>query len=242
MEQKKATRAQLQKKIDNAQIFIDKAQKSIYFGDIGTGIYICKDDVIVRTNFHSHIWRKIISSNFSFPCMFLEQLVDIANGHIKDIEDKNPKGEIYYSFDKLKSIETLTEEEHEIIIRVYMFLYSINSTIFSIGYDDISCSLLLMNYAFFRAKGQTFFDLKDGDIKQCDLYNRLISYLRFMSLSLNNDKKINKEIIDKIIDIEAESCDTIKKFVESKGGKMVDVISIHKKNDDEAQALNELTH
>lgn len=242
MEQKKATRAQLQKKIDNAQIFIEKSQKSIYFGDIGTGIYICKDDVIVRTNFHSHIWRKITNSNFSFPCMFLEQLVDIANEHIKDIEDKNPKGEIYYSFGKLKSINTLTEEEHEIVIRVYMFLYSINSTIFSIGYDDISCSLLLINYAFFRAKGLTFYDLKDGYITQCDLYNKLISYLRFISLSLNNDENMDKEIIDKITEIETESCDKIKKFVESKGCTMMDIISIPKKEDDEAQALNELTH
>lgn len=242
MEQKKATRAQLQKKIDNAQIFIEKSQKSIYFGDIGIGIYICKDEVIARTNFHSHIWEKITSSNFSSPCIFLEQLVNIANEHIKDIEDKNPKGEIYYSFGKLKSINTLTTAEKNLIMLVEYFLYTINEPVFSIGADELSVTKLLMNYILFLAKSQIILDANEGDIIQNDLYNNLISSLRFLSLTGEFDSIKNDEIKSGITEIESEAYRKIKELIESKGGKILDVIAIPKKNDDEAQALNELTH
>ena len=42
MEQKKPTKKQLEKKLREATVFVDKAEKSIYLADIGVGIYISK--------------------------------------------------------------------------------------------------------------------------------------------------------------------------------------------------------
>lgn len=246
MEQKKATRAQLEKKIKNAQVFIGKAEKSIYFGDRGIGIYICKDEVLLKTNFHTHIWEKIISSNFSAPCMYLEQLVNIAHEHIKDITEKNTVGDIYYSFSKLTEIPNLSLAERGIVKMVVYFIYTVNESIFSIGNDKLSITKLLMDYILFTAKNEVYFNgrdnNKDADILQNDLYNSLIGKLRFLSLTADISSEQAEGLEKHILKEETKTYKNIKKYLESKGYPLVDVISIPKDTSDEAKALNEISH
>ena len=61
MEQKKPTKKQLEKKLREATVFVDKAEKSIYLADIGVGIYITKFQTVLSTNFHRHVWENINS-------------------------------------------------------------------------------------------------------------------------------------------------------------------------------------
>ena len=61
MEQKKATRGELEKRIKNAQLIVDKGKnyKAFYFAARGIGIYICQDYIVSTTNFHQHVWNRI---------------------------------------------------------------------------------------------------------------------------------------------------------------------------------------
>ena len=55
MEQKKPTKKQLEKKLKEATVFVDKAEKSIYLAAIGVGIYISKFQTVLSPNFHRHV-------------------------------------------------------------------------------------------------------------------------------------------------------------------------------------------
>ena len=130
MEQKKATRGELEKRIKNAQLIVDKGKnyKAFYFADRGIGIYICQDYIVSTTNFHQHVWNRIDAMGYNTTCLMLESLVDIANAHSEEIQDKNEKGEVYYSLDKLRLIDTLTDTERIIIQMTEKWLYVINTS------------------------------------------------------------------------------------------------------------------
>ena len=64
MEQKKATRAQLESKIKNATLIVGKAKKSITLD--GITIYLCKDEVVCSTVTHSHVYQRILANGNNY--------------------------------------------------------------------------------------------------------------------------------------------------------------------------------
>lgn len=242
MEEKKITKAQLEKRINNAQLIVDKgnAYKAIYFADRGIGIYICKDYVIASTNFHQHVWNKVIGAGYNKPCLYLEEMVDIANAHINEIGDKNNKGELFYSLTKLQSLSSLTEEERILIILVERFLYVLNDAPYAIGNEQQDITNLMVQYLCWLTKASVFMEERTDDMIRNDFYNKFISLLRYMTLEADIDKNTDDELKEKIAEIEENAYNQIKNFIEDKGGKMINNIALPKNNMDEAKALKEL--
>ena len=153
MEQKKPTKKQLEKKLNEATVFVDKAEKSIYLTDIGVGIYITKFQTVLSTNFHRHVWENINSVGYSGVYRFLNSFVDICLNNLGDITYKDKNNNIYYCFGKLTEIPNFTAEEVSIVRQFNMFNCTIHDGIYSVGNEDIPTNaILLINYYFADAK------------------------------------------------------------------------------------------
>lgn len=238
MEQKKNTRKEIQRRIDSALLFIEKPELSTNFSDIGVKISITKNEALVETLFHSHVWKRIKGNDFSQPYLYLEEFLKIVNEHIHEIENKNPKGEIYYSFRKLTELPSLKDSEKYIIDFVEKFIYVNNSDIFTVGGDiqtPYVCWLAKANAAFLLGEA-------DHDVTQNEKYNYIISCLRSLGLACEVDKDKAEDVNKKIQEIETKALGEIKTYIESKGGKLLDNVVKVKDDTNEAQAMMELQH
>ena len=239
---KKITKQQLQKRIDGAQLIVEKGAnyKAVYFADRGIGIYSCKDYVITSTNFHQNVWNRVTGSGYNKPCYFLDQLIDIANAHKDDMADKNGKGEVFYSLEKLKSVESLTEADKLIITMVERWIYVLNDAPYVIGAEKLDVTNLMLQYISWLAKSNTMIQQRPEDVIRNDFNNQYISLFRFLSLDAEIAPEFQADLQAEVQKIESEAYDKIKAYIENKGGKMLDVIALPKSEIDEAQALNEL--
>jgi hypothetical protein len=250
MEQKKITKAQLKKRIENAQLIVDRGKdyKAIYFSDIGVGIYICKDFVVTTTNFHQHVFNKITAGGYDTPSIFFSHLVDIANAHLPEIEFKQPqnkkkdKYDISYSIKKLIELETLSDTDKFIVKTCERFIYIINGPVYALGTDDFSNANHMLQWGEFVTRGLVFLDQKEAteDLSFNDLYNQYISMFRSLSLNVQIDDTKRDELGDKIKEIENKAYKEINATVENMGGKLLNIVALPKKTDTEAEALDQL--
>ena len=89
MEQKKKlTNAQLQKRIANALIHIDRTNgtESIFFSDKGLRLTVNEDFAIIATGFHRHVFNNFTNAGISRPYLYTKRVIEIANENLKDIE------------------------------------------------------------------------------------------------------------------------------------------------------------
>lgn len=244
MEQKKATRAELEKRIKNAQLIIDKGKnyKAFYFADRGIGIYICQDYVVSTTNFHQHVWNRINSAGYNSTCLILESLVDIANTHAEEIQDKNEKGEIYYSLDKLRILDTLTETEKIIIQMVEKWLYLINDSIHSLSNNPILYGSNNIKYFTWHALQNAFINNENKDVSYNDLIDRYLAYQAFLFSGNGVDDGKVHETLKECNAIMKKALKDIRDVNIKNGSKSEDFIFIPKIENDEAEALNEIQH
>jgi hypothetical protein len=245
MEQKKPTKKQLEKKLKEATVFVDKAEKSIYLADICVGIYISKFETVLSTNFHRHVWENINSVGYSGVYVFLNSFVDICLNRLSDITCKTKEGNVYYSFGKLLEIYNLSDDEVSIIRQFNMFNCSIHDGIYSVGNKDVlTNAILLINYYFVAAKVDIIENSKGKDITLND-YVRDLSMELFRKALNVEFEKIDKELVDKINkdikEVWMDGYHKIEKIITDNGGKMIDTIAIPKQEQDEANDLNELT-
>ena len=114
MEQKKPTKKQLEKKLNEATVFVDKAEKSIYLADIGVGIYITKFQTVLSTDFHRHVWENINSVGYSGVYRFLNAFVDICLNNLGDITYKDKNNNIYRQYNLYERKKLFTHGEIDI--------------------------------------------------------------------------------------------------------------------------------
>ena len=244
MEQKKATRGELEKRIKNAQLIVDKGKnyKAFYFADRGIGIYICQDYIVATTNFHQHVWNRIDAMGYNTTCLMLESLVDIANTHSQEIQDKNEKGEVYYSLDKLKLVETLTETEKIIIQMTEKWLYVINTSNHTLSNNPIDYGGNSIKYFSWHALCNAFLNNDNKDISYFDLIDRYLAYEAFLLSGNGVDEDKVQETFKECTSIMKKALKDIRDVNIKNGSKSEDFILVPKRNDDEAKALNEIQH
>ena len=212
--------------------------RSIYFADLGMGIYVCKDFVIATTNFHQHIWNRFTGTGLDYPVVFLTQLVDIANEHGKDISDKNERGEKYHSMGKLISLDTLTEAERKIITITSNFLYLVNANIHALNLEPFDMAMFNIKYSHWLSMGEVMMNNDVNDMPLNDFNGEVIKNMRFLCLNAEFEK--TDELRAKINEIEDKALSDIKSFVEANGGKVFDDVKLPKREGNEVEALNEL--
>ena len=136
MEQKKTkpTNAQLQRRIANAVVHIDKdkSYQSVYWSDKGFRLETTDEYCVISTGFHRHIFNNFTSSGVSRPYLYTKRVIEIANENIKDIEVDGG-----YSFQRLLEVLKAKEDKSDYNIVTYVSwwfeiifapLYSINES------------------------------------------------------------------------------------------------------------------
>ena len=108
MEQKKTkpTNAQLQKRIENAIVFVPKTKDtvSVFFSDKGVRLIADNNGCVIETNYHRHVYSNITSAGVSRPYLYTKRTIEIANENLEAI-----KTESGYSYQRL--VDVLKEKE-----------------------------------------------------------------------------------------------------------------------------------
>lgn len=146
MEQKKKlTNAQLQKRIENAIVFVPKTKDtiSIFFSDKGVRLVADNDGCVIETNFHRHVFSNITAAGVSRPYLYTKRVIEIANENLDAI-----KTESGYSFQKLLEVLNAKEDKSEYNIVTYYdwFLFNIFQPLYGIGETEIESFLVYEDY------------------------------------------------------------------------------------------------
>ena len=242
---KKQTAEQLLKRIERAQLIVDRGNdfKAFHFADRGISIYICKDFVIESTLAHQHVWNKVIFDSqggmrFSEPCIFLERVVELANIHKDSISEKDADGQLCYSFDKLTKTEGLTEGDKSLLSVADSFLSILADAPFAVGIGSLArTSLYTQYYSLIARRISVMPEQKEGEdlafknLSINDFFNKYISSFRRISLyaKLDNDKldAFSKEVED----AENEAYERICGFVNGNGGEVIDMPALPEENE-----------
>lgn len=177
MEQKKPTNAQLQKRIANALIHIDKTKdtENIFFSDKGLRLTVNEDVAIIATGFHRHVFNNFTSSGISRPYLYTKRVIEIANENIKDIEVDGG-----YSFQKLLEVLKAKEDKSEYnIVTYYEWWCSvIFDGLYSISEDEVGSWLVYFKYINILATNSILLEEHKEDVTNKQFVEQFISRIK----------------------------------------------------------------
>lgn len=174
-EVKKETKAQIERKIKNALVFVprDKEYIEVYFSDKGLRLETTSDTAVISTNFHRHVFSNITGSGISRPYLYTKRVIEIANSN--DCKTENG-----YSFRKLLETLHAKEDSSEYNICVYYEWYVFNmfQPLFGIGETDVETFLVYESYVHNIARNEILLSEKTEDITNKQFVDRVISNIR----------------------------------------------------------------
>jgi hypothetical protein len=188
MEKKKETKGQLERKIQNALVFVpkDKEYSWIYFTDKGLRLETTSDSCVISTGFHKHVFDSFTSSGISRPFLYTKRVIEIANENLKAIEVDGG-----YSFQKLLEVLKAKEDktEYNIVTLVDWWIYNCFQPLFSIGEGDSSAFFVYETYMHNMARNAVLLSEKTEDM----------TALNFLKEVSKNEKEFNKELQDFVL-------------------------------------------
>ena len=178
MEQKKKlTNAQLQKRIANALIHIDKTKdtESIFFSDKGLRLTVNEDYAIIATGFHRHVFNNFTSSGISRPYLYTKRVIEVANENLKDIEVNGG-----YSFQKLLEVLKAKEDksEYNIVTYVSWWFEIIFAPLYSIDESEAGSFLVYEAYLHHIARQAVLLSEKKEDMTNKQFFDEVIKNMQ----------------------------------------------------------------
>ena len=166
MGEKKLTNGQLERRLKNALLHIDKTRdtKSIYFDDKGLRLTATEDFAIIETSFHRHVFNSITSQGISRPYLYTQRFIEIALSN--DCLVKDEKGNITRSYNKLMSVLKEKEDKSEFNVCWYTDLWFnvIFHNLYGIGETEIESFLVYESYLHNLARNKIILSEKTEDI------------------------------------------------------------------------------
>lgn len=206
MEQKKKpTNAQLQKRIENAIVFVPKTKDtiSIFFSDKGVRLVADADGCVIETNYHRHVYSNITSAGVSRPYLYTKRTIEIANGNLEAI-----KTESGYSYQRLIDVLKEKEDKSEYNIVTYFswFLYNIFSPLYSIGESEIESFLVYEDYLHNIARNAILLSERTEDMTNKQFIQTILESIKHFTEDLDErilfpkktDEQVMKEEIEAI--------------------------------------------
>lgn len=147
---KKPTAGQLELRMRNAVLHIDKTKntKSVYFDDKGLKLVYDSSEgyAIVETGAHRHVFNMITSRGYSRPYLYISRFVDIALETDCIVKDDN--GNLTRSYAKmmneLKALEDKTK--YNVCWYIDMWLFNIFAPLYSIDETELSSFVVYEQY------------------------------------------------------------------------------------------------
>ena len=214
MEQKKPTRAQIERRLERAVLHIDRTKetKEFYFSDKGLRLIVTEDYAIVETGFHRHVFSNITSSGVSRPYLYVKRFIEITEEHDDKITDN-----FQYSYTKL--FEVLKEENKaEYNIATYFDWWCFNCFVplYSIGESDAEAFLVYEDYLHNIAINAVLLSEKTEDMTNKQFFEKVIENMKTYISEIDEvvvfKKKTDDEVMKESVEAlqEQELDETIK--------------------------------
>lgn len=199
MEQKKKpTNAQLQKRIENAIVFVPKTKDtiSIFFSDKGVRLVADNDGCVIETNYHRHVFSNITASGVSRPWLYTKRVIEIANGNLEAI-----KTESGYSYQRL--IEILKEKddksEYNIVTFFSWFLFNIFQPLYGIGETEVESFLVYEDYMHNIARNTILLSEKTENITNKQFIQKVIDNIKEFTDGLEERVLFHKKTDEQVM-------------------------------------------
>lgn len=206
MEQKKVTKAQLERRIQNAIVFVpkDKKTKSIFFSDKGLRVTVTFDTAVVQTNYHSHVFTNITTSGISRPFLYMQKLVEIALANDCETEDG-------YSFAKLLKVLKVKEEKFEYNICVYIdwWLFNIFQPLYTIGEGETESFIVYYSYLNNIAVQSILLSEKTDDLTNVEFIKRVSDAIKEFTANIEERVIIKKKTDEEIVEENVKAMEEI---------------------------------
>lgn len=211
MEQKKETRAQIERRIKQAVVFVpkDKDTASIFFSDKGVRLTITMDSAVVAFGYSQTIYSNFTAAGISRPYLYTKRIIEIANENLKDIEVDGG-----YSFQRLLDVLNEKEDKSEYNIVTYFswFLQNLFSPQFGIAEDEVSSFLVYEDYIHDIAKNSVLLSERNEDLTNKQFIDKVIANIKEFTDNLEEsvllhkktDEEIAKENIEAVMATEQE--------------------------------------
>lgn len=201
MEQKKETRAQLERRIKQAVVFVpkDKDYSSIFFSDKGVRLEVTQDSAVISTNYHRHVFSNITPQGLSRPWLYTKRVIEIALANL----DAADSGYSYqHLLDTLKAKED--QSEYNIVTYFSWYLYNIFSPLYSIGESEIESFLVYEEYVHGIARQSVLLSEKNEDVTNKCFIEKVISNIKDFTDGIDErilfHKKTDEELIKENIE------------------------------------------
>lgn len=211
MEQKKKlTNAQLQKRLENAIVFVPKTKDtiSIFFSDKGVRLVADADGCVIETNYHRHVYSNITSAGVSRPYLYTKRVIEIASDKntleeitVKDKDDNF----VGYSYQRLLDVlkEKEDKSEYNIVVYYQWWLMVIFDGLYSISEDEVSSWLVYFKYINILATNSIILEEHKEDVTNKQFVEQFISRIkeitdgvdeRVLFHALSDEERIKQEI------------------------------------------------
>lgn len=201
MEQKKPTKAQIERRLQNAVVLVEKTTntKSIYLADKGLRLTVTDDYAVVETLSHRHVFDKITMSGISRPYLYTDKLIDIALQNDCATQDG-------YSFAKLLEVlkEKEDQSEYNIVVYTEWWLFNCFQPLFSIGESETESFLVYEDYVHNLSRNQVILEQHNQDVTNKQFIDKVIKNVQEFTGNITETvilhKKTDEEIIKENID------------------------------------------
>lgn len=198
MEQKKETRAAIERKIKNAIVFIpkDKETASIFFSDKGVRLTATMDNAVVAFGYSQTVYSNFTAAGISRPYLYTKRIIEIANENLKDIEVDGG-----YSFQRLLEVLKAKEDKSEYNIVTYFswFLQNLFSPQFGIAEDEVSSFLVYEDYIHNIAKNSVLLSEHKEDVTNKQFIDSVIANIREFTDGLEESVLLHKKTDDELM-------------------------------------------
>ena len=211
MEQKKETRATIERKIKNAIVFVPKTKDtvSIFFSDKGVRLVADNDGCVIETNYHRHVYSNITAAGVSRPYLYTKRVIEIANENIDAI-----KTESGYSYQRLLDVLKAKDDKSEYNIVTYYdwFLFNIFQPLYGIGETEIESFLVYEDYIHNIARNAILLSEKTEDMTNKQFIQKVFDNMKEFTDGLTEsvlfpkktDEERMKEEVEAIAQTEQE--------------------------------------
>lgn len=204
MEQKKETRATIERKIKNAIVFIpkDKDTASIFFSDKGVRLTATMDNAVVAFGYSQTVYSNFTAAGISRPYLYTKRIIEIANENLKDIEVDGG-----YSYQRLLDVLNKKEDKSEYNIVTYYewFLHNLFNPQFGIAEDEVSSFLVYEDYIHNIAKNSVLLDVRNEDLTNKQFIEKTIANIKDFTDNLEESVLLHKKTDEEIAKEEIEA-------------------------------------
>lgn len=212
MDEKKATNAQLQRRIKNAVLHIDrdKSCQSVFFDDKGIRLTTTEDKAIIATGFHQHVFDAYSNAGLSRPYLYTKRVIELANENNCEVRDNkgNVTGRSYaVLLDTLKQKED--KSEYNIAYFYSWYLMNIFSPLFSIGESEVESFMVYFDYCCNIAKNAIMLSEKTEDVTNKQFIEKFIENLKEFTDNMTESVLFHKKTDEEVMQENMEAAQEI---------------------------------